>query len=292
MPVEARSRRRLDRRPCAGRLGDPRRRLGRERPAKRPAGRVLVFADGRLLGQGTPDAAAPGHRQEVGGRESPSRATSCGVSARVAMDPDDIRVDRLCRRQAPRGCPAYRRRGRSRTILRPGMDERALAERLITYDTSTLDGHAERRRLREGLARGARRGGDGRHAQRAAGAGRHGRPCRGPDDRLHGHLDVVPGPARAVLAARRGRPALRPRRLRHEGRARGDDVRRPRPGRARSACASTSSAWPTRSPRRSSSAAPTTSSSRATSATSRSPASRPTCTSASRPRACWRCASR
>ena len=31
---------------------------------------------------------------------------------------------------------------------------------------------------------------------------------------------------------------------------------------------------------------------RAAAATSRSPASRPTCTSASRPRACWRCASR
>ena len=39
---------------------------------------------------------------------------------------------------------------------------------------------------------------------------------------LHGHLDVVPGHRRAVRAAGRGRPALRARRLRHEGCARGD----------------------------------------------------------------------
>ena len=36
-----------------------------------------------------------------------------------------------------------------------GMDERALTERLITYDTSTLEGMQARRRLRQGLARGA-----------------------------------------------------------------------------------------------------------------------------------------
>ena len=44
----------------------------------------------------------------------------------------------------------------------------------------------------------------------------------GPEDAptvvLHGHLDVVPGAGRAVRAAGRGRPALRARRLRHEGR--------------------------------------------------------------------------
>ena len=57
---------------------------------------------------------------------------------------------------------------------------------------------------------------------------------------LHGHLDVVPGPGRPVRAADRGRPPLRARRLRHEGRAGGDAGHRggdarpgPGPGAAR-----------------------------------------------------------
>ena len=54
----------------------------------------------------------------------------------------------------------------------------------------------------------------------------------GPTVILHGHLDVVPARDGPVRAARRGRPAHRPRRLRHEGRARVDDVRGPRGGRA------------------------------------------------------------
>ena len=79
-------------------------------------------------------------------------------------------------------------------------------------------------------------------------------PRRGPDRRPARPPRRGARPARAVHAARRRRPPLRPRRLRHEGRPGGDDVRRPRPGAARSACASTSSASPTRSPRSSSSA--------------------------------------
>ncbi len=92
---------------------------------------------------------------------------------------------------------------------------------------------------------------------------------------------------RAVRAAGRGRPADRPRRLRHEGRPGGDDVRAqgpraPGPGpraarvRARRGVRGARRALHRRS-----------SSSAVSAATSRSPASRPTCTSASRPRACW-----
>ena len=48
---------------------------------------------------------------------------------------------------------------------------------------------------------------------------------QGPTIVLHGHLDVVPGARGAVRAADRGRPHLRARRLRHEGRAGRDDGR-------------------------------------------------------------------
>ena len=67
-------------------------------------------------------------------------------------------------------------------------------------------------------------------------------------------------PARAVRAADRGRPPDRPRRLRHEGRTRRDDVRaqgRRGPG---SGSRALRRACPTRSPRRSTSARPTRSS--------------------------------
>ena len=109
----------------------------------------------------------------------------------------------------------------------------------------------------------------------------------GPTVVLHGHLDVVPGQPRAVRAARGGRPPLRPRRLRHEGRAGGDDVRGPRPGRAGRGEGALRLRLRRGVRRAGASAAPTTWWSGATSATSRSPASPPTSTSGSRPRACW-----
>ena len=108
------------------------------------------------------------------------------------------------------------------------MDERVLAERLISYDTSTLDGAAGRRGLRQGLAGVARDRGhrprvrrparrDGRR-RRPQGDGADGRCCTATSTSSRRYA----GPVRA---ARRGRPADRPRRLRHEGRAGGDDVR-------------------------------------------------------------------
>ena len=170
------------------------------------------------------------------------------------------------------------------------MDERALTERLITYDTSTLEGMQSAAGFVKGWLEARDVEVDGHDAQRPPRAGRHRRaPRGGPTVVLHGHLDVVPGPPGAVRPARGRRPPLRPRRLRHEGRPGGDD-------------GAPSATWPeqerraralrlrlrrgVRGGRRS--AAPTTSSSRATSATSRSPASPPTCTSACRPRACSR----
>ena len=107
------------------------------------------------------------------------------------------------------------------------MDERALAERLITYDTSTPDGLRAARRVRQGLARGAR---DRRPRHTITTAcrcsladGRAARRAR--RDRLHGHLDVVPGHQEQFTPRVEGDRLYRPRRLRHEGRARGDDVR-------------------------------------------------------------------
>ena len=108
------------------------------------------------------------------------------------------------------------------------IDERVLAERLIAYDTSRpeelvaaagfVKGWLESRDIEVQRSR----------SQRAARCWwpRSARATRdAPCVVLHGHLDVVPGPSRAVRAAGRGRPADRPRRLRHEGRPGGDDVR-------------------------------------------------------------------
>ena len=117
-------------------------------------------------------------------------------------------------------------------------------------------------------------------------------PTTAPTVVLHGHLDVVPGLRRAVRPAGRGRPPLRARRLRHEGGAGGDAASSRRRCATRTGCGYGSGSSATRSPRRRPSAAATTSSTAASSATSRSPASRPIFTSASRPRGCWRCASR
>ena len=166
-----------------------------------------------------------------------------------------------------------------------------LAERLIRYDTS----HPRRPALpRQDSSRAG-----SKHATSTCASTGSQRPTRDPRRRrcartdprviFHGHYDVVPGAARAVRAARRGRPADRPRRLRHEGRPRGDDVRAPRrdrPGR-RARALRVRARRGVRGDRRR--APPTLLVKRAaTWATSRSPASRPTCTSGSRPRACWR----
>ena len=162
------------------------------------------------------------------------------------------------------------------------MDERALTERLITYDTSNVDGL----RAAAGFIKGwleAReidvvdhKFGD-LHALSAV--------VGPPEDRaaatlvFHGHFDVVPGRPEQFVPRVEGDRMF--------GRGAYDmkgalaammcalrDVRRP----ART-CACASCACPTRSPRTSSAAPATTSSAAASSATSRSPASRPTCTS-------------
>ena len=155
-------------------------------------------------------------------------------------------------------------------------------------------GRAGSRRLHQGLARGARRRGQGRHAQRPARDRRDGRRRRRARRSSCTATSTWCPACREQFEPRvEGDRLYRPRRLRHEGRARGDDVR----GRATSPTQGgvqrpLRRASPTRSPTRPTPGAPTTSSKRATRATSRSQVSRPTCTSASRPRACSRCGSR
>ncbi len=143
------------------------------------------------------------------------------------------------------------------------MDERALAERLISYDSSTPDGVRNAASLRPGLARVARDRPRRARLRRPARHPRRGRPAdrsdRGPA-RPHRRR---PGPQRAVRAARRGRPAHRPRRLRHEGRPRRDDVRARRRGAPGRGARRASCACPTRRARTSSAARPTRSSPRA-----------------------------
>ena len=134
-------------------------------------------------------------------------------------------------RSAARRCsPAARPACPTRSPDRPAdtlgrVDERALAERLITYDTSSIDGL----RAAAGFVKGwleAREidvedhDFDGLPVLTADVGPRDApdaRPPRPPRRRAR--------PPGAVHAARRGRPADRPRRLRHEGRARRDDVR-------------------------------------------------------------------
>ena len=98
------------------------------------------------------------------------------------------------------------------------VDERALTERLITYDTSQPDGIRACAGLHQGLAGGARDRRPRQRLRRAAGAHRLRRAARRADD----HPPRAPRrrarPRGAVHAADRGRPAVRPRRLRHEGR--------------------------------------------------------------------------
>jgi succinyl-diaminopimelate desuccinylase len=81
---------------------------------------------------------------------------------------------------------------RTTVILTPGMDERALTERLITYDTSTLEGM----QAAAGFVKGWLEARDVEvtgttHNGRPVLAGTVG-PQTGPTIVLHGHLDVVP----------------------------------------------------------------------------------------------------
>ena len=175
------------------------------------------------------------------------------------------------------------------TLLR--VDERALAERLITYDTSKPDGiracagfikgwlEAREIEVHDGVFREL--------PVLSADIG----PRHGPTVILHGHLDVVPGRAEQFT------PRIEGDRL--YGRGAYDmkgglaammcavrDLSEQDAVRVRFVCVpdEESEDIDTRS---------TDEVVRAASrATSRSPASRPTSTSASRPRACWRCASR
>ena len=140
----------------------------------------------------------------------------------------------------------------SPTLPQSMVDERVLAERLIGYDTSRpeelvaaagfVKGWLESRDIEVSRARSQRLARAGRRGRRRRRPGALRRPARPPRRR--------PRAARAVRAAGRGRPADRPRRLRHEGRAGGDDVRAQGRRAARTASASGSSACPTRSPRR------------------------------------------
>src|SRR3954465_9608196 len=89
--------------------------------------------------------------------------------------------------------PASRLRPDSKPYPRPSMDERALTERLITYDTSTLEGM----QAAAGFVKGWLEARD----VEVIGTQHNGRPLltatvgpeRGPTIVLHGHLDVVPG---------------------------------------------------------------------------------------------------
>ena len=174
------------------------------------------------------------------------------------------------------------------------VDERALTERLIGYDTSDAEGI----RKAAGFVKGWLESRDIPVEELeirglpvlAASVGRRATARRVV---LHGHLDVVPGRAEQFEPAGRGRPPLRPRRLRHEGRAGGDDgrasqelrdaARRARGARGRARRGVRGGGRPRhRVP----------DPERLHAATSRSPASRPTCTSACRRRACSRCGSR
>jgi succinyl-diaminopimelate desuccinylase len=173
------------------------------------------------------------------------------------------------------------------------MDERALAERLIAADTSTLDGL----RGAAGFVKGWLEARDVDVVEHdyeglpilmaEVGAKAEGAPTV----ILHGHLDVVPAHADQFT------PRVEGDRLIGRG---AYDMKGGlaammcalQDAAAQDASACASCACPTRSPRTSRRTRSTASSATARSpATSRSPASRPTCTSASRPRACSRCAS-
>ena len=133
------------------------------------------------------------------------------------------------------------RRGRARaargaaTILTRGMDERALAERLITYDTSTLDGM----KSAAGFVKGWLEARD----VEVAGSMHNGRPvlaatvgpAEGPTIVLHGHLDVVPARPEQFSPRVEGDRLYGRGAYDMKGGLASMMLRRPRPGRARSA---------------------------------------------------------
>ena len=93
------------------------------------------------------------------------------------------------------------------------MDERVLAERLITYDTSNVEGL----RACAGFIKGWLEARDiavkdhqyGELFGLTAEVG----PAEGPTLVFHGHYDVVPGRPEQFTPAHSGRPARGPRRL-------------------------------------------------------------------------------
>ena len=90
------------------------------------------------------------------------------------------------------------------------------------------------RRVRQGLARGARIEATRDEVRGLPVLTAEVGPADAPTVVLEGHLDVVPARAEQFEPRIDGRPALRARRLRHEGRAGGDDARHrgaARPGR-------------------------------------------------------------
>ena len=99
------------------------------------------------------------------------------------------------------------------------MDERALTERLITYDTSNVDGLRAAVGFIKGWSRPARSTSWTTSSATCTRSPRwSGRPRTATDARLPRPLRRRARPPGAVRPAHRGRPAVRPRRLRHEGR--------------------------------------------------------------------------
>ncbi len=171
------------------------------------------------------------------------------------------------------------------------MDERALTERLITYDTSTLEGMQSAAGFVKGWleARDVEVTGS-MHNGRPVLAATVG-PATGRTIVLHGHLDVVPARPEQFSPHAEGdrlygrgaydmKGGLASMMLAVHDLAAQDKVR------VNFVCVADEESEEIEQRGR------TTWSSRATSATSPSPASRPTCTSASRRRACSPCASR
>ena len=111
------------------------------------------------------------------------------------------------------------------------MDERALAERLITYDTSTPDGIRAAAAFVKGWLEGAEIAVEAQDFNELPVLTAEVGPRAWADDRHPRPRRRRPRPPGAVRAAHRGRPADRPRRLRHEGRPRRDHVRDARPRR-------------------------------------------------------------
>ena len=138
------------------------------------------------------------------------------------------------------------------------MDELALTEELIAYDTSNAGGHQALRRVRQGLARGERHRGRARSSPRAAGDDRRGRARRTRADAAAArpHRRRARAAASSSSPARR-RPPLRARRLRHEGRAGRLMLAPRRPARPGARCGSALGSSRTRSPRRRTTAAAT-----------------------------------